>query len=238
VAHDTEMEERLRELLTDPGWSLPSWPDPQHRVRIAARRQRIRAASAAATATAVTAAVVIATLSGFRSGPVRPGSTDARSVGYALPAVGAAGFPASIYPAAFREPALGRIGWCPNLSGLERPPASMRAQTMAVVGQLGSGFRPDLRRTDRAYWPQVQSGWRSGAPPASAAAPVLYSGPLESPRTAPESAELSRAVRISCGSRTATDTWLVMTGSRGKVGHPSEYLLLDRRGHLLVWNAE
>jgi Tol biopolymer transport system component len=49
----TDLEDRIRDALKDPRRQLPVWPDPMHRVRRAARRQR-------ATLTAVTAAVAVA----------------------------------------------------------------------------------------------------------------------------------------------------------------------------------
>ena len=52
-------EDRLRELLQDPGWALPSWPDAEARVRGAARRQRLRITGAAAGAGTAIAAIVI-----------------------------------------------------------------------------------------------------------------------------------------------------------------------------------
>jgi hypothetical protein len=58
VDGDGQPESRLRELFRDPGWSLPSWPDAEARIRKAARRQRLKATSAAA-AIAVIAAIAI-----------------------------------------------------------------------------------------------------------------------------------------------------------------------------------
>jgi hypothetical protein len=55
---DNSPEGRLRELLLDPGWSLPPWPDAQARIRRAARRQRVRAAGLAACTGAIAAAAV------------------------------------------------------------------------------------------------------------------------------------------------------------------------------------
>ncbi len=55
---DDSPEGRLRELLLDPGWSLPPWPDPQARIRRAARRQRVRAAGLAGCTGAIAAVAV------------------------------------------------------------------------------------------------------------------------------------------------------------------------------------
>jgi hypothetical protein len=66
-------EDGLRELLRDPRWTLPTWPDAQVRVRRAARRQRLRAMGVAiGGGTFAIAAIVIplTLLSGGRTGPV------------------------------------------------------------------------------------------------------------------------------------------------------------------------
>ena len=72
-------EDRVRELLQDPRWSLPVWPDVQARARRAARRQRLTAASvgAAVAAFVTTAAVIPVVLLGRLS----PGGADAASGG-------------------------------------------------------------------------------------------------------------------------------------------------------------
>jgi hypothetical protein len=230
VADSTDVEQRLRELLHDPGWSLPAWPDPAVRVAGAARRQRIRTASLAAIASA---AVAVMALSAFRPGAVSGPPASA----YALPAVGAGGFPASIYPAADRSAALRLSGQCPDPAGLElTPPAVMRAQTAAVVEGLGTSFRSDLASSDRAYWPQIRASWRSGAHPASGPARVLYSGALESRPAQIATPGLARAVRTACGNPTARNTWLIVTGQADKPAEQTDYLLLDRSGRVLVWD--
>jgi hypothetical protein len=69
---DDRTEDRLRELLRDPRWTLPSWPDAVQRVRRAARRQRLRAMSIAiGGGTFAIAAVVIplALMPAGRTGP-------------------------------------------------------------------------------------------------------------------------------------------------------------------------
>src|SRR5215472_14280765 len=64
---EDKAEDRLRELLRDPRWSLPKWRDPQQRIHRAARRQRLRltgmAAGVAAAVTAVALPVGIGTFS-------------------------------------------------------------------------------------------------------------------------------------------------------------------------------
>lgn len=233
------MEDSLRELMRDPAWSLPAWPDPMTKVASAVRRHRIRTA-AAVTATAAAAAVAVAAA-------VMPSLVQTprpATAGYALPPPGSAGYPASIYPTPARE-VLKLGGPCPNPAGVQRPPAAMRSQAEAVVDGLGRSFSSDLRRSDRTYWPRVQATWLAAAdnPPApvrsrhQGQANVLYAGPLESRSGQARSADLAAIVRAGCGHRTAADTWLIITGQASRPGLQRDFLLLDRRGHVLVWHA-
>jgi len=227
------LEDRLRELLRDPGWSLPAWPDAEARVRRRARRQRIRAATAGAAVAGIVAAVV-ATVTGFQS----PGVLGPHTPAIALPAPGAAGFPLSIYPPALPGLAGGRLTRCPDPDGLAAASPADRTRATAVVASLDAAtFSTDLRLSDRAYWPQEQADRSAGAAAVRPGGRVLFSGPLTSSTAAAQAGALSRAVSISCGARAARDTWLVITSAPGRPGGQSEFLLLDRRGHLLVWNA-
>jgi hypothetical protein len=71
MTDDTDAEDRLRELLRDPGWNLPSWPDTPARVRRAARRQRGRIlAATAGTAAVIAIGAAVVPLS-FPGGPGR-----------------------------------------------------------------------------------------------------------------------------------------------------------------------
>lgn len=232
---EQRVEDRLRELLREPGWSLPAWPDAEARVRRAARRQRIRAATAGAAVAGIAAAVV-ATLTGFQP----PGAYSAPPVAQALPGVGAAGFPVSIYPAAVRGVTGGRFSRCPDPDGLDAPGPAARGAAAAVVATLDSArFSTGLRVSDRAYWPQERAAQQAAAGSTASRGRVLYSGALATaagPGTAGV-ASLRRAIRISCGDRIVRDSWLVVTAAPHRQAAPSEFLLLDRRGHLLVWSA-
>jgi hypothetical protein len=236
VPGENVTEDRLRELLHDPGWSLPAWPDAEARIRRRARRQRIRAATAGAAVAGIAAAVVT-TVTGFQSPGVLAPTGPAATV---APGPGAAGFPLSIYPAARQGLAGGTFTRCPDLDGLAAAGPGATARATAVVASLDAAtFSTDLRLTDRAYWPQEQAGRRISSAPGRSGGRVLYSGPLASSGSgaAAEAGALSRAVIRSCGSRTARDTWLVITAAPGRTRGQSEFLLLDRRGHFLVWNA-
>jgi hypothetical protein len=75
---DDSPEGRLRELLLDPGWSLPPWPDAEARIRRAARRQRVRTAGLAACTGAIAAAAVAVPLALSGGGPgTAPGRVPA-----------------------------------------------------------------------------------------------------------------------------------------------------------------
>jgi hypothetical protein len=71
VRTDDNTENGLRELLRDPRWELPPWPDADARIRHAARRQRRRAGGVAVGAgiAAITAiaVIVVLTLQGVTS---------------------------------------------------------------------------------------------------------------------------------------------------------------------------
>jgi YVTN family beta-propeller protein len=65
---DDYAERKLRDLLRDPQWSLPSWPDAPSRIRRAARRQRLRVAGLAASLGAVALAAVVVPVSQLGGG--------------------------------------------------------------------------------------------------------------------------------------------------------------------------
>ena len=75
MSGEDKAETRLRELLRDPRWSLPSGPDPEQRVRRAAQRQRLRLAGMAGVAAAALIVVAIPGglgVLGHLSGPQQP----------------------------------------------------------------------------------------------------------------------------------------------------------------------
>src|SRR5258708_3852409 len=54
----TDLEDRIREVLKDPHWQLPPWPDPMSRIRRTMHRQR----AIAVAATAITVAAIVTPL--------------------------------------------------------------------------------------------------------------------------------------------------------------------------------
>jgi hypothetical protein len=183
-------EDRLRELLRDPGWSLPAWPDAQARVRRAARRQRMALArvTAAVTTVITTAAVVPVLLlsgpaAGFRSAADSWPTADP----LALPPAGAVGFPRAIYPVPVQARAVASwLSLCPSAAGLQTPDQDVAFASQGVLRRLtppivsftmlqraGAAAQltaQSLRRTladdlsisDRALWPRLASAGGSG----------------------------------------------------------------------------
>ncbi len=181
-------EERLRELLRDPRWSLPPWPDAELRVRRTARRQRMRFARiGGAVAAVVTTAAVLPVMALARNpgGPTASGGPAAPTPGVhllALPALGAPGFPVGIYPAARRAVLMtAAMPLCPANSGLQVPNRNTAVVAVIELRQQGRSFAADLRGSDRAYWPGLLRGWRQDPVKIAAQAAdmsVTYSGPL------------------------------------------------------------
>jgi hypothetical protein len=246
---EDQLEERFRELLHHPRWSLAPRPDAEARARRAVRRQRLKAANAtAATIAVVLAAVTIPmTLLPDSHTPPDPSPSFTPSSkpppALTLPAVGAAGFPAAIYrPPSHHKVALNLVGVCPNPSGLQPPGWDTGNAAVTVIKRLGQGFQLDLRLTDRVIWPDLLSGWKPGGMPIFSPTPgylsVLYSGPLESYHQAFGPPDMSHTIRTGCGSRTAHDTWMIVTGPVKDPGLQDEFLLLTRREHVLAWNAQ
>lgn len=165
---------------------------------------------------------------------------------FTLPPVDAPGFPGQVYPPPGGHNVLNLVGQCPNPSGLQAPGPGMGATALAVVNSLGRSFRSDLHLSDRVYWQQTLIDWRGGyAKPSgqvSAKSPravrVLYSGPLDSYHQAFGPPDLSHVIQTGCGALTAKDTWMIVEGPPNSPGIQGEYLLLDRQGHVLVWNAQ
>lgn len=254
-------EDRLRQLMRDPGWSLPAWPDAQVRVRRAARRQRLTAAGVAAAAAAViaTAALVPVALLSTSSAPVATG--DQQGSAHAtthpqppgspvippessgppvIPPVGSAGFPATIYPAAAQPRAVtGVLTLCPDPAGVEVPGPATPAAARIVLNRLGRGFTSDLHLSDRSAWPLLASSWQPDGIrlfARSARTSVRYSGPLHSSPGVP--ADIRQAVVAGCGWRVARATWVIVYGPARKPALDGDILFLTRRGHMLFYSAE
>jgi hypothetical protein len=242
-------EDRLRQLMRDPGWSLTTWPDAQARVRRAARRQRLILSSAAAAALVIAAAVLVpVALDGTASPPVaidheprtaHPTPRSSPSRPPTIPPVGSAAFPARIYPPAVKPRyATGALSLCPDPAGLEAPGPATPAAARRVLHQLGRGFRKDLRVSDRAVWPLLASSWQRGGirlVTRSEQKSVRYSGPLQSTPGVP--AALKHAIVSGCGRRVALATWVIVSGPAGNRALEADIFFVTRRGHMLFYRA-
>jgi hypothetical protein len=250
MANDDQAEDRLRQLLRDDRWSLPAWPDAEARVRKAARRQRMTAAAAGAIAVAAAAAAILVPLTLLATAPSKtpaitgPGPTAPHSAPprrhYTMPPVGAPGFPAALYPAPRPHPVVNSIGHCPAPEGLQPFAATSAAAARGVIPKLGHSFRDDLRLTDRTFWPVIASGWQASNRVFTPARPrpILYSGPLESYHSSQGPPDFTRLISVGCGTRLARDTWMIVDGPRTSPALQSEWLLLTRHGHMLLYYAQ
>jgi hypothetical protein len=177
---------------------------------------------------------------------IQPGSSPSVSLhqhrALTLPAVGAGGFPTSIYPVPPVRLNEGLDIPCPDSAGLRRPGRGIRSAALTVVNRLGRSFQSDLRISDRIYWSQALTNWQGSLSHADekggGAVHVLYSGPLESYDQAFRPLDLSQTILAGCGDRTARGTWMIVTGQVYKPARQGEYLLIDRHGHVLLWIAQ
>ncbi|HEX2319450.1 MAG TPA: hypothetical protein VHJ18_10760 [Streptosporangiaceae bacterium] len=250
-------EDRLRELLRDPRWSLAPWPDAQSRVRRAAKRQRRAAAGVAgamavivAAAAAFTLVVVLGSspaklpgrqpaLAGSSSRPAPASSPSVAVKPTALPstpAIGSAAFPASIYPAP-KEPRMttGTLALCPDPAGLEDPGPYTAAAARTVLSALGRGLTGDLRVSDRSAWPFLADRGKLGDNTllTYARTPVRFAGPLQAGLGVP--AHLRRAVAAGCGTRVARATWVLSFRLGREPALQAVMLFVTRRGHMLFY---
>jgi hypothetical protein len=252
-------EEKLRELMRDPRWSLAPWPDAQSRVRRAARKQRRAIAGAAAAVAlliaAAAAVTVPAVLSGSPAGvaanrPVPPGTSSRPSAADTSPSpapvrptgvpstppVGSADFPVSIYPAP-KHPSLttGALALCPDPAGLEDPGPLTAAAARSVLGVLSRGPAGDLRVSDRSAWPLLTGSGTLADQTLLALAHtrVHFAGPLQARRSV--SGELRHAIAAGCGSRVADATWVLSFRQARQTAPPTVLLFVTRRGHMLFY---
>ncbi len=127
---DDGLEGRLCELLRDPGWSLPPWPDTQARIRRAARRQRIKATGLAAGTGVIAVAAVTVPLALSGGGVRGHGEGVQGTVGVVQ------GTPAAASHASTSPPRPAARVLMPDVTGLE-----LRA-AKAVIRSAVSG--PDI----------------------------------------------------------------------------------------------
>jgi hypothetical protein len=208
-----------------PGVTAP----PLASVRARARRRR-QLGAAGVLAVAVVAAGIVVPIALLHNGsgdglrthflitpPSQPPSTSTK---YPLPAVGAAGFPASVYPLSHRGLHPGSVTTCPSAAGLQAPTSQTRRTAVAISKLLDSGsFLSDLRATDRAYWPAIASTWRHHrywqtptAPLRPSHAHILHTGMLSAPWPGLGVPDPKNWVRESCGAAVMRRSYVVAAG--------------------------
>ncbi|MGH9057523.1 MAG: hypothetical protein ACRDYY_16940 [Acidimicrobiales bacterium] len=156
-----------------------------------------------------------------------------------LPPLGAPTYPENLYPPAVAA-SLGEgsdVRACPNPSGLQVPEASALGVASSIAEAFGTSSLPaDLHASDRAWWPQVVSGWhRHGAVSGLTEFPVLYAGPLLRPNPGFGVPDPAGWIASACGRTTAEDSYLVITGPRNAPALQAAWVLVERRGRLLVY---
>jgi len=159
---------------------------------------------------------------------------------HAAPAVGAPGFPASVYPAPPPRPVVNSIGHCPAAGGLRPFTAHSATAARRAMPKFGRSLTQGLRHSDRAFWPVLISGWQAGATrvftPGRPA--ILYSGPLESYHSSQGAPDLTKLISAGCGASLARNTWMIVIGPRRSPALQGELLFLNRRGHVLLYYAQ
>jgi len=156
---------------------------------------------------------------------------------------GGGGFPASIYPPPASFPGWGSAAGCASLGGVQPVPHSAAQDSLRVLSQWGriSKVR-DFHLSDRAEWPLVKENWAHRPRPAHLVQ-LRPDDVVQGPGTSSAYAEL---VRTNCGAQILARSWWVAvcpgpysTRTHCTLGTApaltAQYLLLDRRGHWLVW---
>jgi hypothetical protein len=161
-----------------------------------------------------------------------PSPTPSTPTKYPLPPLGAAGFPASIYPLAHRGLVPGTVRTCPSAAGLQAPSSGTRDQAIRITRHFETRrFTADLRATDRAYWPQIAADWRGGSAhrQRTNGGHILHTGPLSAPWPRLGVPDPKTWVRESCGGRIMRRSYVV-TGGPPQSGALQEVQVFVVRG--------
>jgi hypothetical protein len=222
-------------------------------VRARAKRRRMRHEAAAVLAVAVVAAGIVVPIAlqhnGSGSGArtqfviMAPSQPPTTSTKYPLPPLGAAGFPASVYPLAHRGAKPGTVASCPSTSGLQLSTGRTKEQAVEIARQLETrSFTSDLHDTDRAYWPGIQAAWRAHkdwqtptAPEKRSQVRILESGRLLGPGNPAGVPYLRRYVREACGEQTLRDTIVAISGPTQSPALQIADLFVVRAGRALLY---
>ena len=150
------------------------------------------------------------------------------------PAASAAGrFPPSIYPKPAKFPNWGLGTGCASLSGVQVPGSGATSGAFATLARFGRVSRQtDFRLSDRALWPVVRQSWRHGPPMGRG---LLRRSNIAGAGRGTRS-PYAELVRHNCGAAIlARSIWFTVCGRPCYPALTGHFLLIDRRGHWLVW---
>ena len=157
-----------------------------------------------------------------------------------LPPQGSPSYPKAVYPASVvPKRRTGVIYACPSTLGLQIPGSSAANDAATILAGWGSvGFSRDLHNTDRAMWSEVRTEWATRdfrAAPSATSTPILYSGPLSGQSRDLGAPDPSSWVMAACGEAVYRLSYLVQTGSAVAPSRQSDWVFVQRRGHLLLY---
>lgn len=164
-----DLERDLADLADQVPLSALRGPD-LHDLRRRGRRRRARQVVAGGLAAVVVAATVIGLSAALaQSGPPAaerptgsPPSPSESSSGLYRPS----GLSSRIYPPAASFPAWGLASGCPAPAGHDPVSVASAPQVRAAANTLGADPATDYRRSDRAFWPVLDSRWVTTSTPA------------------------------------------------------------------------
>jgi hypothetical protein len=163
----------------------------------------------------------------------------AATAGFASAGAGRAGhlsnpYPAAIYPPASSWPKWGPPGGCASLVGVQRLGPSAASSAVSAVRHLDGNLANDRRYGDRAYWPVLKETDSRQAPSKRSR---RENNPVRVDAVGPAAkSPYARLVRPWCGSKIAGLSESVTVGpGRSEPALDTEYWLIDRRGHWLIW---
>jgi hypothetical protein len=144
-----------------------------------------------------------------------------------LPALGAPGFAASLYPAPTPAPPGSGVTGCPAPTGLRVFDASARNEAIDTAKGIDTGFYQGLRRSDRAWWPGFYSDQIDG----------LYQGGRHAVVSVhPATGDVyAPAVIDACGASLIQHSIAIVVGPSDYSDQVSHLYFLDRNGHALLY---
>jgi sugar lactone lactonase YvrE len=146
-----------------------------------------------------------------------------------LPAVGAPGFPARLYPAPLPARAGVDPGGCPSPAGLHRFSARARSEAVTIAERIDvAPLRSGLRRSDRAWWHGLYTDQINGQYEQSRHRILSVTAAAADPYSA--------AVTRACGETLLEESLAITVGPGVYSDQVSHLYFLDRNGRpLLYW---